>query len=65
MAAPLLHLSITLQIKSPRCALRRGMYQPTKEPLLQFSDKSCRALLSLVGPSLLELCPALVCCPSD
>lgn len=37
MAAPLQHLSITLQIKYPCCALRMGMYQPTKEPLLQFS----------------------------
>lgn len=33
------------------------------------SDKRCRALLSPVSPSLLELCPALaastMCCPSD
>lgn len=69
MTAPLPHLSITPQIKCPRCAPGRGMYQPTEEPLLHFSDKRRGALFTPLGPSRLELCPALaastVGCSSD
>jgi hypothetical protein len=59
MAAPLPHLSITPQIKCPCCASGRGMCQHTKEPLLHFSDKLRGVLLTPLGPSGLELCPAL------
>ncbi|KAM5195404.1 uncharacterized protein RBU33_014431 isoform 1-T1 [Hipposideros larvatus] len=45
------------------------MYQPTEEPLLHFSDKCGGALFTPLGPSRLELCPALaastVGCSSD
>lgn len=62
-AGPLPHLSITPQIKCPRCAPGSRMYQPTKKPLLHFSDKRCGALLAPLGPSpwnsaqLLQLLP--------
>lgn len=39
-AAGLPHLSIIRQIKSPLCEPGRGMYPPTEEPLLHFSDSA-------------------------